>query len=317
MKLQIVISNQTNPYKNIAVENYLLSLAESEVITMYLWKNHKTVVIGQNQNPFSECNVSSLLQDKGYLMRRKTGGGAVYHDDGNINFSFIVPKDLYDLNKQFSVLQEAVRQYGLTVEVSGRNDLLCEGRKFSGNAFSKAKYQYLHHGTILIKGNVEDMKKYLLVKPSKLQKHGVKSVQSRVVNLNELADVTSENIVPLMIKAFEKVYNGKAVETSFDSLLEKPEVQNIFNEFASEEWIFGKWRNFVSQKSRQFDWGLVEISLDINQQENKINNLQIATDALDLNIIDQAKEILSGASTLSKPSCDNSVIQDIIDLIYE
>ena len=92
MRLQFVISNQTNPYWNIAVENHLLSLHETEVVTLYLWKNRRTVVIGQNQNPFSECNVEALEADGGFLMRRKTGGGAVYHDDGNINFSFVVDR---------------------------------------------------------------------------------------------------------------------------------------------------------------------------------------------------------------------------------
>ena len=86
---KLIISNQTNPYLNIAVENYLLSQPSDSDITMYLWQNRRTVVIGQNQNPFSECNVEALEADGGYLMRRKTGGGAVYHDDGNINFSFV------------------------------------------------------------------------------------------------------------------------------------------------------------------------------------------------------------------------------------
>ena len=101
MMLQVVVSNQTNPYWNVAVENYLVSRKLDDTVVMYLWKNHRTVVIGQNQNPFSECNVDALLADGGYVMRRTTGGGAVYHDDGNINFSFVAPYDLYDQQKQF------------------------------------------------------------------------------------------------------------------------------------------------------------------------------------------------------------------------
>ena len=92
--LRFIVSNQTNPYWNIAVENYLVEHADA--VTMYLWRNRRTVVIGQNQNPFSEVNIEALEADGGYLMRRKTGGGAVYHDDGNLNFSFVVPKALYD-----------------------------------------------------------------------------------------------------------------------------------------------------------------------------------------------------------------------------
>ena len=208
MKLQFVVSDQTNPYWNIAVENYLLSLPETEVVTLYLWKNRRTVVIGQNQNPFSECNVEVLEADGGFLMRRRTGGGAVYHDDGNINFSFVVPKALYDQTRQFRVIQRAVADFGIVTELSGRNDILTDGRKFSGNAFSKGKYQDLHHGTILIKGNMEDLQRYLKPKPAKLQKHGVASVRSRVVNLSELnPEITSDSIVPHLRSAFENEYS--------------------------------------------------------------------------------------------------------------
>ena len=184
--MQFIVSNQTEPYWNIAVENYLVE--HGDTITLYLWRNRRTVVIGQNQNPYSEVNVEALEVDGGYLMRRKTGGGAVYHDDGNLNFSFVVPKVLYDQRRQFGVIQRAVESFGLHTELSGRNDILAEGRKFSGNAFSKGRVNDLHHGTLLIKGNMEDLQRYLKPKPAKLQKHGVQSVRSRVVNL-EIANV--------------------------------------------------------------------------------------------------------------------------------
>ena len=135
--MQFIVSNQTEPYWNIAVENYLVEYADT--VTLYLWRNRRTVVIGQNQNPYSEVNVEALEADGGYLMRRKTGGGAVYHDDGNLNFSFVIPKELYDQQRQFSVIQRAVESFGLHTELSGRNDILAEGRKFSGNAFSKGR----------------------------------------------------------------------------------------------------------------------------------------------------------------------------------
>ena len=159
---KLIISTQTNPYINIAVENYLLSQPSDGDVTMYLWQNSRTVVIGQNQNPYAECNVAQLEQDGGYLMRRRTGGGAVFHDLGNLNFSFVVPYEMYDTMRQFSVLRRAVETYGLDTAVSGRNDVLCQGRKFSGNAFAKGKYQRLHHGTILIRTDVERSDDYLL-----------------------------------------------------------------------------------------------------------------------------------------------------------
>lgn len=336
MRTQYVISNSTNPFLNIAVENYLLSLNETEIVTFYLWKNHRTVVIGQNQNPYAECNVELLENEGGHLMRRRTGGGAVYHDDGNINFSFIVPKTLYDQSRQFLVLQKAVEAYGLSAEVSGRNDVLCGGRKFSGNAFSHGKYQYLHHGTILIKGNMDDLQRYLRVNPIKLHKHGVDSVRSRVVNLSELAPVNSENIVPILLNAFQHVYScpltdhpfdqyasAPAVELSFDRLKQLPAVKEIETEFASDEWRFGRWRTFKAQQSASFTWGGIELSLDIDEVHSIIRGVDIATDALQVEVIENIKHALIGAST-KQPPCmpedlnteQQQIVKDIYSLIY-
>lgn len=317
MRLQFIISNQTNPYWNIAVENHLLSLHETEVVTLYLWKNRRTVVIGQNQNPFSECNVEALEADGGYLMRRRTGGGAVYHDDGNINFSFIAPKALYNQTRQFSVIQRAVLDFGIVAELSGRNDILTEGRKFSGNAFSKGRYQDLHHGTILIRGNMEDLQRYLKPKPAKLQKHGVASVRSRVVNLSEInSDITSESIVPHLRSAFEEVYGGKATEVSFDDIIARPEVQLLYEEFASPEWKYGRWRSFTAQRSAQFDWGGVELALTV--EDDIITDVQIASDALDLAALDLVRQKLTGASINETPAeSDNPIERDIYNLLFK
>jgi len=317
MKLQFIVSDQTNPYWNIAVENYLLSLPETEVVTLYLWKNRRTVVIGQNQNPFSECNVEALEADGGYLMRRRTGGGAVYHDDGNINFSFVVPKALYDQTRQFRVIQRAVADFGIVAELSGRNDILTEGRKFSGNAFSKGKYQDLHHGTLLIKGNMEDLQRYLKPKPAKLQKHGVASVRSRVVNLSELnAEITSDSIIPHLRSAFESEYSEKSEYSEFSEIIKRPEVRALYEEFASDEWRYGRWRSFTAQRTAQFDWGGVELSLTVDQERNIITDVQLASDALDLAALDEARQILTGASTAKAPQNEKPILKDIFSLIY-
>ena len=319
MKLKFIVSDQTNPYWNIAVENYLLSLPETEVVTLYLWKNRRTVVIGQNQNPFSECNVEALEADGGYLMRRRTGGGAVYHDDGNINFSFVVPKALYDQTRQFRVIQRAVADFGIVAELSGRNDILTEGRKFSGNAFSKGKYQDLHHGTLLIRGNMEDLQRYLKPKPAKLQKHGVASVRSRVVNLSELnAEITSDSIIPHLRSAFESEYSEKSEYSEFSEIIKRPEVRALYEEFASDEWRYGRWRTFTAQRSGQFDWGGVEVQLTVDEVRGTITDVQLASDALDLAALDEARTILTGASTATPSQHEpNPILDDILALVYE
>ena len=313
MKLQFIVSDQTNPYWNIAVENYLVEHADC--VVLYLWKNRRTVVIGQNQNPFSEVNVDALEADGGYLMRRRTGGGAVYHDDGNLNFSFVAPKALYDQQRQFGVIQRAVESFGLHTELSGRNDILAEGRKFSGNAFSKGQKNDLHHGTLLISGDMSDLARYLKPKPAKLQKHGVQSVRSRVVNLAELnPEITPESIAPRLRAAFEGVYGGCAEEVSFEDVIRRPEVRRLYEEFASDEWKYGKWKTFSAQRSAQFDWGGVELSLTI--EDDIVRDVQMASDALDLAALDEARRLLTGADIKKRPPTESAIVNDILSLVY-
>ena len=318
-RLQVIISPQYDPFLNCAVEQYLTEHQEEGVVTMYLWKNQQTVVIGYNQNPYSECNVKLLLDEGGHLMRRGTGGGAVYHDLGNINFSFIADKRLYDVKKQLSVIQDALLAYGLEAEISGRNDLTCQGRKFSGNAFAKGQKNNLHHGTILIKTDGAMMQRYLIVDKAKLLKNGVKSVASRVVNLSELVpELTSENIKQPLIASFEKIYGDKADILNFDTLINNREVQSIMSEISSRNFLFGRWEQFKTTKKDRFPWGGVEISLHIDEANSVIKDIQIASDCLEPEAIQRAETLLRGCSTHEMPPYDQSeeILSDIIRLVY-
>lgn len=320
MKTRIIVSPQYNPYLNLAVESYLTDFQEEGVVTLYLWKNQQTVVIGLNQNPFSECNVKRLEEEGGHLMRRRTGGGAVYHDLGNLNFSFVADKNHYDVRRQQSVIQEALSTIGLVAEISGRNDLLCQGRKFSGNAFFNGTLNNLHHGTLLIKTDAEMMQRYLVVDKAKLMKNGVKSVASRVVNLSELVpSLTSENIKQPLIEAFEKVYEEKASILHFEELAKLPEVQRIKEKVESHEFIFGRWEQFQTDKKARFSWGGVEIALKADAAQSIITEVKIASDSLDTESIIQAEALLKGSSTKNAPQYDpnNETLRDIIKLIYQ
>ncbi len=315
-KIQLIIGNQYNPHLNLAVESSLLDEGDDNVVTMFLWKNQQTVVYGYNQNPFTECNVELLLSEGGFAARRRTGGGAVYHDLGNLNFSFVANKKHYDVAKQMSVIQKALEIFGLKTEVSGRNDILFDGRKFSGNAFGIYKDRILHHGTILIKTDSEKLAKYLKVNPAKLQKHGVKSVASRIINLSEVADITSDSIIPYLSKAFEEVYEAKTEVIDFNDLL-TDKVLKTRDLFASDEYLFGKWRNFHAKKSAQFAWGLVELDMQINEEKGIIESVSIASDGLEPDLIDETEQLLIGASIKKAPDFgQNEVAKDIISLIY-
>lgn len=315
IKLQIILGNQYNPYINLAVESNLLDNFLPNTVSLFLWKNKQTVVIGTNQNPYSECDTESLLNEGGFLARRRTGGGAVYHDLGNLNFSFVADKNIYDVKRQMQVIQKALLDFNLETEVSGRNDITYQGRKFSGNAFAKTKKQGLHHGTILIKTDSERLQKYLKVKPAKLHKHGVKSVSSRVINLSEVADITSENIIPHLIRAFEDVYQGSATIISFDDLYDE-NVIRLSKHIGSDEYLFGKWKEFHTKKSATFDWGSIDLDIDIDEENGIIKDIIIASDSLEPKSIEAAIELLKGANIKENPSSENQIVNDIISLIY-
>lgn len=316
-KLQIVIGNQYNPYLNLSVESSLLDDYQPNTITLFIWKNRQTVVIGANQNPYSECDIDSLLADGGFLARRRTGGGAVYHDLGNLNFSFITDKKIYDVKRQMTVIQKALLNFNLETKVSGRNDITYQGRKFSGNAFAKTKYQALHHGTILIKTDAERLQKYLKVKPSKLHKHGVESVSSRVINLSEVADITADSLIPHLIKAFEETYQGKAEIIDFDNLISEKIIKQS-DIISSHEYLFGKWKEFKIKKSSTFSWGSIDLDINIDEEKGLINDINIASDSLDPDSIELAATILKGANVNSRPTFpeNNDIVKDIIEMIY-
>ena len=206
-KLKLYRGQSFDPFFNLAVEEYLLQNTDEGCCTLYLWQNQNTVVIGRNQNAFKECRTTLLENEGGKLARRLSGGGAVFHDLGNLNFTFLVPTADYDLDKQLKVIELACEKLGVKVERSGRNDILADGRKFSGNAFYKNGPRAYHHGTLMVDVDREKMSRYLNPSKAKLSSKGVDSVRSRVVNLKELAsDTTIELLSEKLAEAFEEVY---------------------------------------------------------------------------------------------------------------
>ena len=210
-KLYIYNSTCVDPYFNIATEKLLLESVEENACILYLWQNQNTVVIGRNQNAWVECRTSLLEEDGGKLARRLSGGGAVFHDVGNLNFTFLMRDEDFDVDRQLSVIQEACASFGLSAEKSGRNDLLVQGYKFSGNAFYHTQGHAYHHGTLLIDADMEKLSRYLTPSKAKLEAKGVASVRSRVTNLKLLSPcITCEMMARQMEKAFEKVYGHDA-----------------------------------------------------------------------------------------------------------
>jgi len=290
--LYYCISDNMNPHENLALEELLLDTVPRRSVILFLWQNQRTVVIGRNQNAWGECNVNRLLTDGGYLARRLSGGGSVYHDDQNLNFTFLVNKEDYSVEKQASVILEAVRSFGLNAEAAGRNDLVIEDRKFSGNAFYERAGKSYHHGTILIHTDSDAMSRYLNVSREKLKSKGVSSVRSRVVNLKDLNDeITVEEMKIQIIKAAEKVY-GISAKPLPEEQKDMEEISRRKAFFSSRDWLFGRRIPFTMEKTKRFLWGEVNVQLQI--ENGCIKEAEIYSDALDEEWIRQIARALLG-----------------------
>lgn len=290
-KIALYESASYDPYYNLAVEQHLLETVEEGTCILYLWQNENTVVIGRNQNAWKECRTSLLEQEGGHLARRLSGGGAVFHDLGNLNFTFLVPQADYDLDRQFSVIQEAARSFGIPAEKSGRNDVLAEGRKFSGNAFYKNGTQAYHHGTLLMDVDTQRMGRYLNPSKAKLQSKGVDSVRSRVVNLRELnPGITIPGLKAAMAEAFAQVY-GLPLGQLPEEALDKAYIDSLRCRNGSWEWLYGQKIPFTFEWEDRFPWGGIQVALQV--ENGVVRQARVYSDAMDWSISPKLEQALT------------------------
>ena len=285
---RIYLSSTGNPYENLAAEEYFCRSC-TEGVTLFLWQNRDTVVIGKNQNSLRECDLAALRRDGVFLARRSTGGGAVFHDDGNLNFSLVFPSAELDKEPGYDLVQRALESLGISVERSGRNDLRVDnGKKVSGNAFRYSGGVTLHHGTLLVQSRTERMSDYLKPSFEKLQAHGVESVRARVTNLSCLKNLDVEDVKAALIRSFCAIY-GETEAVEFTGC---GETEEIARHLASDEWLYGRDPAADVSLQRRFEWGSIELSLSI--EKGAVKSLKVYTDALDPFLPEKLEKILLG-----------------------
>jgi len=208
VSLKFFIAEKYDPYLNLAYEEYFQDTVSENEVILYLWQNADCVVIGKNQNAYRECHINKAKEDKVKIARRNSGGGAVFHDLGNLNFSFIAKKKNYNIQKQLSVIIDALNDLNIFAKISGRNDIETDGKKISGNAFFYKKDNLLHHGTLLINTDPKKIQNYLNVNLIKLKAKNVSSVVSRVTTLSAINEnITLEKLRFSILSSFSKLYN--------------------------------------------------------------------------------------------------------------
>lgn len=276
---------------NLARDGYFLENNKKGDVILYFYVNKNAVIIGRNQNAWKECSIANMNADGVQLVRRHSGGGAVFHDNGNLNFSFITDEKHYDLNRQMRVILNAVSKLGLKAELSGRNDITVDGKKFSGNAFSLAKGNRSHHGTILVNADLTKLSNYLCVSKEKMRSKGIDSVRARVCNICELSSgLTVEAMRRLVIESFIEEY-GAASEYVFDGTA-LAEVEERRERLASWEWRFGKTPQFDFETDKRFSFGDTQIYF--NSRNGVIRETKVYSDCLDTELTTEIENALTG-----------------------
>lgn len=328
----LFIDNQgiTDPRINLAIEEYALKNLDINETYLLFYINEPSIIIGKNQNTIEEINTEYVEKNGIHVVRRLSGGGAVYHDLGNLNFSFITKDDgesFHNFRKFTEPVVNALKKLGVNAELSGRNDLLAEGRKISGNAQFSTKGRMFSHGTLLFDSEIESVVSALNVKKDKIESKGIKSIRSRVANISEFLSekVTIEEFRSLLLK---NIFEG--MEEIPEYVLTEEDWENI-HELSKEryqnwDWNYGKSPKFNLQHSHRFPVGQIDVRFEVDK--GIIENCKIYGDFFGVGDVKEIEDKLTGlkyeksqiAAALeeidTKHYFGNISKEDFINLIY-
>jgi lipoate---protein ligase len=301
-----------DPHFNLALEEYVLNYLDPKEDYVILWQNEPSVIIGRNQNTIEEINAKYIKDHNINVVRRLSGGGAVYHDLGNLNFTFIVSssKDSVSNFKKFTEpVINALGRLGINSEFSGRNDITIDGKKFSGNAQYYSKNRLLHHGTILFNSDLTVVQQALNVKIDKLQSKGIKSVRSRVTNIYPYLEkeVCIEEFKDTLLKFLmnDEGYKENEYILTENDLSKIKELMET--RYLKWQWNYGESPAFDVEKNKRFEGG--NLSLKFNVKDGKLQGLKIHGDFFGRKDIAEIENILKNKEY--KEDCIREVISSI------
>ncbi|WP_175988269.1 lipoate--protein ligase [Bacillus sp. Marseille-Q1617] len=285
----------TDPRINLAIEEYALKNLDINESYLLFYINEPSIIIGKNQNTIEEINTEYVDKEGLHVVRRLSGGGAVYHDLGNLNFSFITKDDgesFHNFQKFTEPVVKALNKLGVNAELSGRNDLLAEGRKISGNAQFSTKGRMFSHGTLLFDSEMENVVSALKVKKDKIESKGIKSIRSRVANISEFLSEKMA-IEEFRSTLLDYIFGGSDVE---EYVLTDEDWKNI-HELSKEryqnwDWNYGKSPKFNLQHSHRFPVGQIDVRLEVNK--GMIENCKIYGDFFGVGNVEDVEEKLTG-----------------------
>lgn len=260
----------TDPRINLAIEEYALNNLNVEEGLLLFYINQPSIIIGRNQNTVEEINTNYVEENNIIVVRRLSGGGAVYHDLGNLNFSFLTKDegDNFQNFKKFTQpVVDALNKMGVNAELSGRNDILAEGKKFSGNAMFSTKGRMFSHGTIMFDANINEVVNALRPKKEKMESKGIKSVRSRVTNIIELLDDKTITVEDFRLAILHSIFDGEENIKYYD--LTEADWKAIHEISAKRyqqwEWNYGKSPKFNTQRTKKFASGFIDLRIEVRK----------------------------------------------------
>ena len=276
--MKIIISHSHDPYFNLSAEEILLKdeSIKEDIVLFYINKN--SIIFGRNQNVHEEINEEYVKENKVNLVRRVSGGGAVYHDEGNINFSFITNKEARSYEKFLGPIIGFLKTLGLNAEFKGKNDLSIDGIKVSGNAQYIYKDRMFHHGTLLFDSSLATLGSALRVNKLKLESKGIKSARQRVANIRTLLseDISVEEFKEKLFAYFKKDADVMDLKD-----YKKDEIKALMNIRKSHDWIYKKNPEFNVINECRYDGGTIKVSLNV--ENNMIKTINFTGDFLSNN----------------------------------
>lgn len=237
----IVKSQSLDVYRNLAIEEYLMDQVVDCGPVLFLWRSNCAVVMGKNQNPWRECRLD-LMRDEGVpLARRISGGGTVYHDAGNLNYSVIVDRTKYREDQAFEMVIQTLKTFGIDAEKTGKSNLSVGGRKFSGNAFCFRKGRVLHHGTLLLDACLERLDRYLGSMFDQIETRAIPSVPAEVMNLG----LGGEELSSALVDGFQSLYGDGELFQWSETELSEAVFQPLLERQLSSDWQYGATPRFA------------------------------------------------------------------------
>lgn len=325
--MRLIKSNTTNAHFNLTSEKYFLDNYTEPVFILYI--HTPSIIVGKNQNTLEEINYEYVKKHNIKVARRQSGGGAVYHDTGNLNFSFITKKEEGNIEEQFikftKPIIEFLKSLGANATFSGRNDILIDGKKCSGNAQAYQKDIMLHHGTLLFNSDMKPLVESLKPNKFKMESKGIDSVKSRVTNIKPHLnkDYTNEEFRDKLVE-FIKINFPNNYELPFtDEEIEIIERMSK-EKYGTWEYIFGKSPNYQFKNINKFKGGIVEIHFNVNK--GIIENSKIFGDFFGLKDINELELALNGTKheeqairdklTNLQDYINNVTVNEFISLIF-